>query len=77
MSEKTQNQQVLSHLKKRSITSAEALYLYGIARLASRINDLKNAGYRIDAKREEVVNRSGKKVFVARYFLLASKIAVC
>jgi len=44
----TQNELVLNHIETYgSITPLEALTRYGIMRLASRVNDLKNAGVNI------------------------------
>ena len=42
------NQQIIKHLKKKSITPMEALQLYGCFRLAARINDLRKAGHKIE-----------------------------
>lgn len=53
--------------KGKSITSMEALNLWGCARLASRINDLKNRGMNID--KEMIVTPNTNKR-VARYFLV-------
>jgi len=56
-----QCQQILSHLQSgRPITALEALNLYGIFRLASRIHDLKKNGIAI--KSRDVETETGKKV---------------
>jgi hypothetical protein len=61
-----QCQQVLSHLQSgKPITALEALRLYGIFRLASRIHDLKKAGLTIQSR--DVQTENGKKI--AQYFL--------
>ena len=64
----TQCEIVLRHMEDfGSITSLEAMQEYGIMRLASRITDLKKAGYPI---RREIVsrkNRYGDTVNFARY----------
>jgi len=61
-----QNAKILAHLNEgRSITSLEALKLYGCFRLASRIHDLRKAG--VDVKVGEHITEGGKKV--ARYYL--------
>lgn len=65
---------LLSHLKSGSITQAEALKKYGIARLASRINDLKNAGHTIAKTMIVVSNRDGKPCRVARYWMQTQAI---
>ena len=45
---KSQPEQILGHLKAgRSLTALEALDLYGCFRLAARIKELKEAGWRI------------------------------
>lgn len=54
-------------MQGKSITSMEALNLFGCARLASRINDLKNRGMNID-KEMIVTPYTNKRV--ARYFLV-------
>ena len=47
----SQCKQVLKHLKKhKSIMPLQALNLYGIYRLASRINELREDGHNIDTK---------------------------
>lgn len=64
----TQCEIILRHMEDfGSITSLEAMQEYGIMRLASRITDLKKAGYPI---RREIVsrkNRYGDTVNLARY----------
>jgi hypothetical protein len=54
-------------MQGKSITFPEALNMFGCARLASRINDLKNRGMNID--REMIVTPYTNKR-VARYFLV-------
>ena len=47
---RTQNEMILEHLVAGySITALEALYDFGCFRLASRISDLKKAGYDIES----------------------------
>ena len=41
----------------------------GIYRLASRINDLRKAGHKINTKKVEVVNRLGESTYIAEYSL--------
>jgi hypothetical protein len=66
---------LLSHFKKGfSITQGEALNRYGIARLASRINDLKNAGHTIAKTMIVVSNRDGNPCRVARYWMESQAI---
>lgn len=46
----TQNEIILKHLQERGkITSIVAMHKYRIMRLASRINDLRKKGYRIES----------------------------
>ena len=40
---------------------------FGIMRLASRVNDLRNGGNVIETRSKVVKNRFGKKVIVAEY----------
>ena len=66
----TQHERILRHLKEvGSLTQAEAMQDYGIARLSARISELKSAGYSI--RREMVAgrNRYQEPVSYARYFL--------
>lgn len=66
----SQTQTLLNHLEEgHSITSLEALNRFGIARLASRINDLRQAGHEITRVMVPVQNREGNTVYVARYAL--------
>lgn len=68
MSSQSQCKMIASWLMKgKTITSMEALNLWGCARLASRINDLKNRGMNID-KEMIVTPYTNKRV--ARYFLV-------
>ena len=61
----TQNRNILMHLiGKDSITSLEALDLYGSLRLAARIFDLRKAGHTISSTPH--ITTSGKRV--AKYF---------
>lgn len=52
-----------------SITPLDALREYGVMRLASRINNLKNRGYNIETVIEKSTNRDGDTVRYARYFI--------
>lgn len=60
MDPESQNRTVRKHLiLYRSITSAEAIRLYGITRLSARIQDLEAQGMCIDAPLEfDPVNKS-------------------
>lgn len=68
---KTQCDRILEHLiKYGSISSMEAITLYGIMRLASRISDLKKRGYLIVGEMETAKNRFGETVSYKRYRLI-------
>lgn len=66
----TQSERIARHLRDYgSITSLEAIQEYGIMRLASRVSDLKKAGFPIHAEMVKGVNRYGEKISFARYTL--------
>ena len=66
----TQCEMVLQYIKDfGSITTKEAFDDLGIARLASRINDLSNAGYQFERRSESCRNRYGRMVSYTRYSL--------
>ena len=66
---KTQAQRVLDYIRiEGSITQYEAWKELGVMRLASRISDLRKAGYNIASKTEAVKNRFDEKVYIKRYF---------
>lgn len=53
-----------------SISTWEAMMDLGVARLASRIFDLKNKGYKFRKQRIYTNNRYDKKIYYDRYFLV-------
>ena len=55
----TQNEVVLSRLRKGPLTAYEAQEHYGIARLAARICDLRAMGHVISSQRIEAPSRYG------------------
>ena len=66
----TQCEKIVSYLERHgSITQREALRECGCMRLASRICDLRKAGYGIRSEMVEVENADGTRAFVARYSL--------
>ena len=66
---KPQCAQILQHLSEYgSVTSAEALSFYGIARCASRVSELNAAGYNIVKEYEYGKNKFGDSVRYARYY---------
>ena len=65
-----QTERVLAWLEEQgSITTKEAFDYLGIARLASRIHDLKEEGYEFERTMEHCKNRFGKKAYYIRYKL--------
>ncbi|WP_262181895.1 helix-turn-helix domain-containing protein [Pseudomonas sp. 5P_3.1_Bac2] len=59
---------VLAHLLAGNrLTAISALSLFGCARLAARIENLRAEGWPIISKSIKVVNRDGKTVRVAEY----------
>lgn len=68
MSKTTQCDRILRHLNDfGSITQAEASNEYGIARLASRICDLKKRGVLFDTETVYGKNRYGEQTKFTRY----------
>ena len=64
----TQAQRVLDYIERfGGITQHEALIDLGVARLASRISELKKRGYNIVSEWIKVRNRFGELVSVKRY----------
>jgi len=67
MEKMTQCELVLDYIKEHgSITARQAYVKFGIMRLASRIANLKSAGYDIKSELIKVRGRSGS-TYVARY----------
>lgn len=68
----TQNRQVIDHIRRfGNITPMRAQSEYGIMRLASRINDLRQMGWNIVTE-DVTVQRYGKPVTFAKYKLWGS-----
>ena len=66
----TQNDVIIHHLENEgALTQAEAMNRYGIARLASRIEELRKRGHRIETTYIELKTRLGKKGRYASYTL--------
>lgn len=64
----TQNDRVLAYIDKfGSITQREALNVLGVARLASRVNDLRKLGHPIISEVVVGENKFGEKTRWARY----------
>lgn len=63
-----QCEKIIDHIKQYGyIDQRQALRFFGCGRLASRICDLKKAGYDIKTELVTVKNRDGSKSRVARY----------
>lgn len=68
---KTQCEMVLDYMREfGSITTLDAFRDLGVARLASRVHDLRSQGYEITSTPAVSRNRWGKKVTFARYRLV-------
>ena len=69
----TQVEKILRHIETYgSITPMEAIKEYGIMRLASRMCDIKRAGYPVQKVTETAKNRYGEPVRYARYTIPAN-----
>ena len=68
--ETTQVQKIMRHFQLvGSITTLQAVQEYGILRLASRIWDIKQLGFRIEDCIVESTNRFGERVHFKKYWL--------
>ena len=56
----TQADIILEHLQSATITSIEAIELYGITRLAAVISQLRAKGHKVVARNKIVATRYGK-----------------
>ena len=66
----TQCQRILDYMHQfGSISTLEAFKDLGVARLASRIHDLKGMGYNIESETKSSVNRFGEKTYFKVYRL--------
>lgn len=75
MEKMTQCELVLDYIKEHgSITARQAFVKFGIMRLASRIADLKRAGYDIKSETIKVRSRYGS-TYVARYSFKKEAVA--
>lgn len=67
---KSQKEAVLAHLKEHgSITSLQAINLYGATRLSAIIFDLRHKGYEIRTETLDVKTRFGHASRPAKYIL--------
>lgn len=69
MKRQLQRDVVLRHLKRRPITQAQAWERYGISRLASVIEDLRNSGSAIVTTMVETNSRRYGPTKYARYWM--------
>ena len=73
-SKPTQAELVLAYMEEfGGITQLEALRDLGVMRLASRISDLRKAGFVIRDTRETVKNRFGEPCSIKRYSVVMSE----
>lgn len=70
-STKSQSDALLRALRRKPVTSLQALSQLGIARAAARVYDLRSAGHAIHTETIEVSNSHGDICRVAEYHLLA------
>ena len=65
-----QTERILKYINDfGSITSLQAMQDLGVMRLASRITDLKQAGYEIDSEFVHSKNRYGEPIKYKRYYM--------
>lgn len=70
MEKMTQEKAVLLHLKRHgSITSWDAITLFGATRLSAIIYNLRHDGWNIETTDLTVKNRYGNSTTVAKYIL--------
>lgn len=66
----TKLQKVLEHLQKNNtITSMEAIDLYGATRLSDIIFNLRKKGYIIETKMIDTIDRYGNSCHYGKYIL--------
>lgn len=67
----TKRSKIENHLiQTKSITSLEAIDLFGATRLAATIFNLRADGWKIESQDKEALDRYGNKVVYAKYILL-------
>lgn len=71
MAKTSQEKEVLKHLQvHKTITSMQAINLYGATRLSAIIYNLRDAGYNIKTNKKTAKNRYGNAVTYAEYELI-------
>lgn len=69
MEKRTRKQKILKYLQTfKTLTSLEAINIFGETRLSARIYDLKKQGYKFKTESVRVMSRDGW-TYVARYTL--------
>ena len=64
----TQHKRIMRHLRKYgTLTSMEAISLYGIMKLSTRVSELRARGERIETVMRKGLNRYGEPVRYAEY----------
>lgn len=69
----TQTEKILNYIEEHGSITARQAYKMGIMRLASRISDLRVAGYRIKTENVKVKNRDGSHSHIAKYSFMEVK----
>lgn len=69
----TQTEKILNYMNEHGSITARQAYKMGIMRLASRISDLRCAGYRIKTENVKVKNRDGSHSHIAKYSMMEVK----
>lgn len=72
-----QTERILDYMKRfGGITTLEAFRDLGVARLGSRIYDLKREGYDIVSEPMQSKNRYGETVYFKKYMLKQDKLEI-
>lgn len=66
---KSQHERILKHLKRRTLTRAQAMDELAIGNLTARISELRQAGYDIRDRWKAAANRYGDITKHKVYFL--------
>lgn len=69
----TQCEKILNFIQEHGSITTKQAYRLDIMRLASRISNLKAAGYKIKSEQVKVKNRDGSCSYVAEYSFLNPK----
>lgn len=66
---KSQHERILRHLKRKTLTRAQAMDELGIANITARISELRDAGHEIKDRWKTAKNRFGDATKYKVYFL--------